>query len=284
MIGVLGGSGLYTMEGLRIAEERPVDTPFGSPSDSFVIGELDGIPVAFLPRHGRGHRLLPTELNFRANLWAFKKLGVDTLISASAVGSMKVEYRPMDIVFPHQFIDRTRHRIDTFFGEGVVAHVSLADPVCRELAGALATAARDLDASVHEGGTYICIEGPQFSTRAESNLYRTWGADVIGMTNMQEARLAREAEICYVTMGLVTDYDCWHESESAVTVDQVLGYLRRNSETAAAILARAIPRIAREERSCSCRDALRSGILTPREMMPPHRREQLAPIIGRYLN
>lgn len=284
MIGVLGGSGLYTMEGLRIAEERAVDTPFGSPSDSFVIGELDGIPVAFLPRHGRGHRLLPTELNFRANLWAFKKLGVDTLISASAVGSMKVEYRPMDIVFPHQFIDRTRHRIDTFFGEGVVAHVSLADPVCRELAGALATAARDLDASVHEGGTYICIEGPQFSTRAESNLYRTWGADVIGMTNMQEARLAREAEICYVTMGLVTDYDCWHESESAVTVDQVLGYLRRNSETAAAILARAIPRIAREERSCSCRDALRSGILTPREMMPPHRREQLAPIIGRYLN
>ena len=284
VIGVLGGSGLYAIDGIAGREEREIRTPFGDPSDRFVTGEIDGAPVAFLARHGRGHRLLPGELNFRANIWAFKSLDVDTLISASAVGSMKVEYAPMDIVFPLQLIDRTRHRIDTFFGEGIVAHVSLADPICPDLSSALATDAREVGARVHLGGTYVCIEGPQFSTRAESNLYRSWGVDVIGMTNMQEARLAREAEICYATMGLVSDYDCWHESEEAVSVERVLDHLRRNAETAAAIIARAVPRLARSTRECGCRSALESGILTPADAMPAARRKDLAPIIGKYID
>lgn len=283
-IGVVGGSGLYALDGLRIVAEERVETPFGDPSDVFTVGELEGVRVVFLARHGRGHRLLPTELNFRANIWAFKSLGVDTLISASAVGSMKLEYAPMDVVFPLQFIDRTRHRIETFFGDGVVAHVSLSDPVCAALAGALSGSAKELGARAHYGGTYICVEGPQFSTRAESMLYRSWGVDVIGMTNMQEARLAREAEICYVTMALVSDYDCWHETEAAVNVEQVIEYLRRNAETAASILSHAIPRIARAPRSCTCREALRSAILTPPAGIPARRRQELAPIIGKYID
>lgn len=283
-IGILGGSGLYALRDLTILEEKTISTPFGDPSDAFVIGELDGVGIAFLARHGRGHRLLPTELNFRANIWAFKSLGVDTLISASAVGSMKLEYAPMDIVFPHQFIDRTRHRIDTFFGDGIVAHVSLADPVCRELAATMCGVARDAGARAHDGGTYLCIEGPQFSTRAESKLYRSWDVDVIGMTNMQEARLAREAEICYVTMGLVSDYDCWHESEAAVSVEQVIEHLRRNAEMATTIISRAIRVISPAARACECRSALRSGILTQARDIPAHRRDELAPIIGKYID
>ncbi|HYH44146.1 MAG TPA: S-methyl-5'-thioadenosine phosphorylase, partial [Thermoanaerobaculia bacterium] len=212
-IGVIGGSGLYQMEGLTVREERRIETPFGDPSDVYVIGELDGRPIAFLPRHGRGHRLLPTELNYRANIFGFKVLGVEQLISVSAVGSMKIEYKPTDIVVPDQFYDRTRHRPDTFFGNGLVAHVSLAKPICPRLIDLFVDAARAAGATVHKGGTYVCMEGPQFSTRAESEIYRSHGVDVIGMTNFQEARLAREAEICYASLAMVTDYDCWHETE-----------------------------------------------------------------------
>src|SRR6202166_2308656 len=216
-IGVIGGSGLYQMAALAVAEERRLETPFGAPSDPYVIGELEGRRVAFLPRHGRGHRLLPSELNYRANIYGFKLLGVEQLISVSAVGSLKIEYKPTDIVVPDQFYDRTRHRVDTFFGNGLVAHVSLAKPICPRLIGIAAAAASAAGATVHQGGTYLCMEGTQFSTRAESDVYRRLGMDVIGMTNLQEARLAREAEICYVSLSMITDYDCWHETEEAVT-------------------------------------------------------------------
>lgn len=283
VIGIIGGSGLYRMGGLTVREERRVGTPFGEASGKFVLGSIDGVEVAFLARHGAGHTLLPTELNFRANIWAFKSLGVDTLLSASAVGSMKPEYQPMDVVFPDQFIDRTRHRVDTFFGEGIVAHVSLADPVCSSLLKTLAGAAREETSRVHEGGTYVCIEGPQFSTRAESYLYQSWNADVVGMTNMQEARLAREAEICYVTMGLVTDYDCWHQVEEAVNVGQVLERLRLNAETATATIRKTVPRIAAQARSCGCRESLSNSVLTPPDAMPVDRREMLRPVLNRYL-
>jgi 5'-methylthioadenosine phosphorylase len=282
--GVIGGSGLYEMEGLEIVEERRVETPFGDPSDPYVIGRIGDVTVAFLARHGKGHRYLPTEINYRANIFGFKLLGVDTLLSASAVGSMKEEYRPMDIVLPHQFIDRTRHRADTFFGNGIVAHVAFADPICASLSFAAAAAGRKVGATVHEGGTYVCIEGPQFSTRAESHLYRSWGVDVIGMTNLQEAKLAREAEICYATIALVTDYDCWHESEEDVTVEQVIGYLKKNAQTACAMIREVITSGDASTRSCSCRTALASAILTPAESISESRKRELAPLLKKYMS
>src|SRR5688572_4681882 len=240
------------MAGLTVLFERRVETPFGEPSDPFVIGEIDGQRVAFLARHGRGHRLMPTEINFRANLYGFKVLGVEIILSASAVGSMKEQYRPTDIVFPHQFIDRTRHRADTFFGNGVVAHVAFADPICAGVSFLMGEAARAAGATAHLGGVYLCMEGPQFSTRAESNLYRTWGVDVIGMTNLTEAKLAREAEICYATRALVTDYDCWHPYHDDVDIEQILGYLRANAEMAQKILRTSIGAAAKRERVCAC--------------------------------
>src|SRR3954466_1915181 len=260
-IGIIGGSGLYQMEGLTVLDERTIETPFGEPSDAYLVGEIDGVRVAFLSRHGRGHRLSPSELNYRANLFGFKLLGVHTILSASAGGSMKEEYAPTDIVFPHQFIDRTRHRPDTFFGDGLVAHVGFADPICAGLSSTMSTAARAAGARVHDGGIYICMEGPQFSTRAESNLYRSWGADVIGMTNLQEAKLAREAEICYATMAMVTDYDCWHESHDAVTVDQIIAVLNQNAANAAKVVRAAVAAMP-AEKSCACGDALKYAILT----------------------
>jgi len=282
-IGIIGGSGLYQMEGLRVLEERALDTPFGAPSSPYVIGDIGGNRVAFLARHGRGHVVMPTEINYRANIFGFKLLGVETILSASAVGSMKEEYAPTDLVFPDQFIDRTRHRPDTFFGDGIVGHVSLADPICTAVARAMHDVARDAGARVHLGGTYICIEGPQFSTRAESNLYRSWGVDVIGMTNLQEAKLAREAEICYATMALVTDYDCWHATAEAVSVDQVMSYLRANAEMAQRVLREAIPRVAARTRDCACATALQYAVITDPAHLPAKRREELAPLLGKYL-
>lgn len=283
-IGVIGGSGLYQIEGLKVDAERSVQTPFGEPSDAYLVGDLQGVPVAFLARHGRGHRLLPTELNFRANIYGFKLLGVETIVSASAVGSLREEYAPTDIVFPDQFIDRTRHRVDTFFGEGVAAHVSLAHPVCEKTRAVLTEASRRTGSVTHDGGVYVCMEGPQFSTRAESLLHRSWGADVIGMTNMQEARLAREAEICYATMALVTDYDAWHETEEPVSVATVVEYLHRNAAAACAILRDAIPRLAARARDCECASALRNAILTDPKAIPRHRVQQLEPLIGKYIS
>jgi len=282
-IGVIGGSGLYEMEGLRIIEEREISTPFGNPSDPYVIGEIDGHRVAFLSRHGKGHRLLPTEIPFQANIYGFKTLGVEMILSASAVGSMKEHYHPTDIVFPRQFIDRTRHRPDTFFGNGIVGHIAFADPICNELADAMADASQHVGAQTHRSGTYLCMEGPQFSTRAESLLYRSWGVDVIGMTNLQEARLAREAEICYATMALVTDYDCWHDDHDAVSVEVVIGYLQKNAKTAAAIVRRVIPGLVTRERSCPCANALQYAVLTDPAKVPDKTKKDLAPIIGKYI-
>ena len=283
-VGIIGGSGLYEMEGLRVLFERTVNTPFGDPSDAYVIGELEGVRVAFLARHGRGHRLMPSELNYRANIFGMKFLGVHTILSASAVGSMKEEYHPTDIVFPHQFIDRTRHRADTFFGNGLVAHVAFADPICAGVSFIMGEVGRETGARVHMGGVYLCMEGPQFSTRAESALYRTWGVDVIGMTNLQEAKLAREAEICYATMALVTDYDCWHETADAVSVDQVLGYLRANAATAQKILRQSIPQAAQRTRDCACANALQYAIMTDPRAVPPSVKDDLAPLISKYIS
>ena len=282
-IGVIGGSGLYAMEGLTVLFERTVETPFGEPSDPFVIGEMDGVRVAFLSRHGRGHRLLPSEINYRANIFAFKSLGIDTIVSVSAVGSMKEEYRPTDIVLPHQFIDRTRHRPDTFFGNGIVAHISFADPICAAVSFGLSHAARQVKVKAHIGGVYLCMEGPQFSTRAESKLYRSWGVDVIGMTNLPEAKLAREAEICYASIAMITDYDCWRESDEAVTVGEILGYLETNAETAITLIREAIPQLAARERECLCLNALQNAIVTDRKIIPAALKETLAPIIGKYV-
>lgn len=280
--GVIGGSGLYAMEALEVHEERRVDTPFGEPSDPFVLGEIEGHPVAFLARHGKGHRLMPTELNYRANIFGMKLLGVRRILAISAVGSMKEEYAPTHVVVPDQFFDRTRHRTDTFFGDGIVAHVSLADPVCPVLAAQLADATAAAGGTVHRGGTYICMEGPQFSTRAESNVYRQWGADVIGMTNLQEARLAREAEICYSTLAMVTDYDCWHESEEDVTVEAVIAVLHQNAALAQEVV-KLVVRNDADGGGCSCRSALATALITDPATIPTATLKRLAPIVGKYL-
>ena len=282
-IGIIGGSGLYQMAGLTEAQEVAVDTPFGKPSDSFIVGNIEGKRVAFLARHGRGHRILPSELNFRANIFAMKKLGVEKIISASAVGSLREEHRPLDIVLPDQFFDRTRGRISTFFGDGLVVHVSFAHPVCSHLGDQLMEASAQSGVPVKRGGTYLCMEGPAFSTVAESNVYRSWGMDIIGMTNLQEAKLAREAEICYATVALVTDYDCWHPDHDAVTVDQVIAVLNQNSENGQKLI-RAAVRVLDDQRPCKCGSALKSAILTDRAKIPAELREKLALLIGKYLS
>ncbi len=281
-IGIIGGSGLYSMPGLSDTHEERISTPFGDPSDAFVLGTLEGRKVAFLARHGRGHRLLPSELNFRANIYAMKKLGVERIVSVSAVGSLKEEHKPTDFVVPDQFIDRTFHRVSTFFGDGIVGHVAFGDPVCATVAGAITSACTPVGVEGKPGGTYVCMEGPQFSTRAESNLYRSWGADVIGMTNLQEAKLAREAEICYATMAMVTDYDCWHESHDAVTVDQIVAVLNQNAANAAKVVRAAVAAMPRE-RNCACATALQFAILTHADAVPQATREKLELIIGKYL-
>ncbi|HEX3472481.1 MAG TPA: S-methyl-5'-thioadenosine phosphorylase [Silvibacterium sp.] len=282
-IGIIGGSGLYAMPGLTSVREERVKTPFGEPSDAFVLGELEGRKVVFLARHGRGHRILPSELNFRANIYALKKLGVERILSVSAVGSLKEEHKPTDFVIPDQFIDRTFHRVSTFFGDGIVGHVAFGDPVCATVAQTIVAACKSEGLVGKAGGTYVCMEGPQFSTRAESNLYRSWGADVIGMTNLQEAKLAREAEICYATVAMVTDYDCWHEGHDAVTVDQILAVLHQNAENACKVVKAAVAAMP-GERSCSCASALKYAILTSPEAIPATTREKLELLIGKYMN
>jgi len=282
MVGIIGGSGLYDMDGLEVLREERIQTPFGDPSDRYLVGRLEGRPVAFLARHGRKHSVMPSELNFRANIYGFKVLGAEWILSASAVGSMKQEVKPLDILIPDQFFDRTYGRIGTFFGNGLIAHVSMADPTCRALGDILYLAGRQVGATMHKGGTYLCIEGPQFSTRAESRIYRSWGADVIGMTNVQEAKLAREAEICYATMALVTDYDVWHETEEDVSVESVVAILRQNAATARAILRAAVAKIP-GERTCACAHALRDAIITSRESVPENVKRDLEPIVGKYL-
>ena len=281
-IGVIGGSGLYEMEGLRAKEEVTVDTPFGLPSDGYLIGELGDFELVFLPRHGRGHRILPTDLNYRANIYGMKQLGVEWIISVSAVGSMREEIEPGHIVIIDQFFDRTRERPSTFFGDGVAGHITFADPLCPTLRPVLAEAASAAGATVHDGGTYVCIEGPQFSTRAESRVFRSWGVDVIGMTNLPEARLAREAEICYATIALCTDYDCWHEGEEDVTIEVVLETVRKNVSTAHNIIKEAVSRFPLE-RTCPCSEALKNAIMTPADLIPPATRESLGLLIGKYL-
>jgi 5'-methylthioadenosine phosphorylase len=281
-IGIIGGSGLYDMAELTDREEKTITTPFGDPSGPYIVGTLRGRRVAFLARHGVGHRVLPSELNFRANIYGFKMLGVERILSASAVGSLKEEYRPLDIVVPDQFFDWTRGRISTFFGRGVVAHVSFAHPVCPDLWAIVADAGADVGATIHRGGTYVNMEGPQFSTLAESRLYRGWGMDVIGMTNLQEAKLAREAEICYATLALVTDYDCWHPDHDSVTVDLILANLTQNAAAAQKTIAEAVSRIG-PARTCICKDALATAIITRPEHIPVQRRKELAAIIGKYV-
>ncbi|MGH9370557.1 MAG: S-methyl-5'-thioadenosine phosphorylase [Vicinamibacterales bacterium] len=282
-IGIIGGSGLYDMAELIDREERRVDTPFGEPSAPYVIGTLRGKRVAFLARHGVGHRLMPTELNFRANIFGFKALGVEYLVSASAVGSLKEQYRPLDLVIPDQFLDRTRGRVSTFFGNGLVAHVGFAHPFCRPLSDIAHAAARSSSATVHKGGTYVCMEGPQFSTLAESNLYRAWGMDVIGMTNLQEAKLAREAEICYTTIALVTDYDSWHPDHDQVTVEMILANLTQNARTAQQVIADAVGRLP-FDRTCECATALQYAIITRPDAVPADTRRALGPLVDRYLS
>lgn len=285
-IGVIGGSGLYQMPALDDVEELGLTTPFGDPSDSLFIGMLAGVRVAFLPRHGRGHRLLPTEIPFRANIYAMKLLGVERIISASAVGSLREELKPMDILFPDQFFDRTRQRASTFFGGGIAAHVTFSDPVCADLSDTLEQAARASlsGVDIHRGGTYVCMEGPAFSTKAESEVYRSWGMSVIGMTNLQEAKLAREAEICYATMALVTDYDCWHPSHDSVTIEMVIENLNRNVENAQKLIATAVKRLAGADRNCKCASALRHAIITSPDRITPEAKERLKAIIGRYID
>ena len=281
-IGIIGGSGLYSMPGFSDVNEVKLQTPFGEPSESYVLGVLEGRRVAFLARHGRGHRILPTELNFRANIHGFKQLGVERIISVSAVGSLKEEHKPLDFVVPDQFFDRTRHRVDTFFGDGVVAHISMADPVCGEMATVVAAACKQSGVSGKRGGTYLCMEGPQFSTKAESNVYRSWGMDVIGMTNLQEAKLAREAEICYVTVAMVTDYDCWHPHHDSVTVDQIVAVLVKNAENACNVVREAVAAMPKE-RTCKCGSALAHAIITDRSKIPQAATERLKLILSKYL-
>ncbi len=282
-IGIIGGSGLYDMAELTDREEQRVDTPFGEPSAPYVTGTLGGKRVAFLARHGAGHRLMPGELNFRANIYGFKRLGVEYILSASAVGSLKEEYKPLDLVIPDQFLDRTRARVSTFFGAGLVAHVGFAHPFCPLLSGVAFDSAREAGATVHKGGTYVCMEGPQFSTFAESTLYRAWGMDVIGMTNLQEAKLAREAEICYTTIALVTDYDCWHPDHDHVTVDMIVANLMQNAKTAQRVIAAAVEKLP-FSRTCECGRALEHAIITQPDAIPGGTKRSLAPIIGKYIN
>jgi len=281
-IGIIGGSGLYQMEGFTEVREISVETPFGPPSDSLMVGSLEGRRVAFLPRHGRGHRILPHELNFRANVFAMKKLGVEWILSVSAVGSLKERYEPLHVVVPDQFIDRTRQRQSTFFGRGLVAHLAFAHPLCRNLSRVMAEACAEAGATHHVGGTYVCMEGPQFSTLAESELYRSWGADLIGMTNLQEAKLAREAEICFATLAMVTDYDCWHPDHDAVTAEQILGVLGKNAETARKVLRAAVRRLP-IPRDCECASALKYALVTAPDLVPEAVKRELEPIVGRYL-
>lgn len=279
-VGVIGGSGFYEL--LDNAREVTIDTPFGAPSDSYFLGEIDGVPVAFLPRHARGHRILPGEVNYRANIWGMKALGVRYVLSASAVGSLRKELEPLHVVVPDQLYDRTKARPSTFFGDGVVVHMGFADPFCPYVSGLLVEHGRAAGATVHEGGTYVCIEGPQFSTRAESNVYRQLGFDVIGMTNLQEAKLAREAELCYATMAMVTDYDVWYEGEEDVTLEQVLANVQRNVETAQAIVRRVVGALD-QRRDCSCRHAVESAINTPADLIPAATKQKLDLLIGKYL-
>jgi 5'-methylthioadenosine phosphorylase len=282
-IGIIGGSGLYDMAELTDREQHFLTTPFGDPSGPYTLATLRGKRVAFLARHGEGHRLMPSELNFRANIFGFKMLGVEAIISASAVGSLREELRPLDIVFPNQFIDRTFSRTGTFFGNGIVAHVGFAHPVCDPLRLMTASAAEKVGATVHRGGTYVCMEGPQFSTLAESNLYRSWDAHVIGMTNLQEAKLAREAEVCYTTMALVTDYDCWHPDHDAVTVEMIIGNLTQNAATAQQVIAEAVGVYAGRQQ-CHCATALSSAIITRPDAIPDAVKRTLAPLIGKYVS
>ncbi len=280
-IGIIGGSGLYSMPGFEAQEEISIPTPWGEPSDAYVLGKLEGRPVAFLARHGRGHRLMPSELNFRANIYGFKSLGVERIISLSAVGSLKEEHRPLDFVIPDQFFDRTRGRVSTFFGEGLVAHISFDHPVCPHLSGHLENACRAAGVNVGRGGTYLCMEGPAFSTKAESNVYRSWGMDVIGMTNLQEAKLAREAELCYVTVAMVTDYDCWHPEHDSVTVDQIIANLTKNAENASRVVAAAVSSMP-ASRECKCGKALASALITDRRAVPEATLKKLELLVGKY--
>ena len=283
-IGIIGGSGLYQMPELQNVREQFVETPFGSPSDAFIIGELEGVTVAFLPRHARGHKFMPTEVPYRANIYAMKMLGVEYILSVSAVGSLQEQYAPTDMVLPDQFFDRTRARAkeSTFFGEGIVGHVTFAHPVCDELGDILEESCKTVGVKVHRGGTYLCMEGPAFSTKAESNVYRQWGMDIIGMTNLQEAKLAREAEIAYATLALVTDYDCWHEAHDAVTIDMVVEYLNKNVRNAQLILKEAVQKVAAKETPNQFRDAIKNAIFTAPDHWPAETAKKLEAIIGKY--
>ncbi|MCF4969724.1 S-methyl-5'-thioadenosine phosphorylase [Nostoc sp. CMAA1605] len=285
-IGIIGGSGLYQMAALKDVEEMHIDTPFGSPSDALILGDLDGVKVAFLARHGRNHTLLPSELPFRANIYAMKQLGVEYLISASAVGSLQAQVKPLDMVVPDQFIDRTKNRISTFFGEGIVAHIAFGEPICQNLAAVLAEAIASLnlpDVTLHRGGTYVCMEGPAFSTKAESNLYRSWGATIIGMTNLPEAKLAREAEIAYATLALVTDYDCWHPDHDSVTVEMVIGNLQRNAVNAQKVIQETVRRLSENPPHSEAHSALKYAILTNLAKAPAATKEKLALLLQKYL-
>ena len=285
-IGIIGGSGLYKMDALTDVEEMTIDTPFGDPSDAFIYGKLDGTPVVFLARHGRGHRLMPTELPFRANIYAMKSLGVKYLVSASAVGSLKEEVKPVDMVIPDQFIDRTKNRAATFFGDGIVAHIAFGDPVCKNLATILGDAVESLDldwVTLHRGGTYVCMEGPAFSTKAESNLYRSWGATVIGMTNLTEAKLAREAEIAYATLAMATDYDCWHPDHDNVTVEMVIGNLQKNAVNAQLVIRDVVRRLTENPPSSEAHAALKYAVITPLDMAPATTKDKLKLLLEKYL-
>jgi len=281
-IGIIGGSGLYSMPGFERHEERKVDTPWGAPSDPYIVGELAGKEVAFLARHGRGHRISPSELNFRANIWGMKSLGVERILSLSAVGSLKEEHKPLDFVIPYQFVDRTRGRVSTFFGEGLVAHISFAHPICSQMADIAHAAGQNAGVRIKLGGTYLCMEGPAFSTLAESNLYRSWGMDVIGMTNLQEAKLAREAELCYTTVAMVTDYDCWHPEHDAVTVNDIIANLTQNAANAAKLVQAAVAAMP-QVRTCKCGSALAHALITDRATIPEATRKKLELLVGKYL-
>jgi 5'-methylthioadenosine phosphorylase len=281
-IGIIGGSGLYNLPGIERVREVRIATPFGKPSDAYILGNLEGRKVAFLSRHGRGHILLPTELNSRANIYGFKKLGVERIISVSAVGSLQEDYRPMDMALPAQFFDRTRQRASTFFGDGLVAHISFDTPVCPTVVDVLAGACKDVGVRCHTGGTYLCMEGPAFSTQAESNVHRSWGMDLVGMTSLPEAKLAREAELCYATLAMVTDYDCWHPQHDAVTVNMILEYLAHNVENSQKILLKAI-RSMPQQRNCKCGSALAHAILTDRRRISPRAKKKLSLLVGKYI-